>query len=90
MAKIITQFTIGDIIEFIDSEGNKRKEIVNIIETQLVKGFGLWVIYGFGDLFNPGYVSEHKILISQQPINEQQKAGKISTTTTSKQPATTQ
>lgn len=66
MAKIITRFTIGDTIEFVDGEGNKRTEVVNIIETQLVKGFGLWVIYGFGDLFKPGYVSEHQILKSQK------------------------
>ncbi|HKK47405.1 MAG TPA: hypothetical protein VJ964_17890 [Balneolaceae bacterium] len=78
MTKIITQFTIGDTIEFFDTEGNRRKEIVNIIETQLVNGFGLWVIYGFGDLFNPGYVSEHKILISQRQIDEQQKPGRAS------------
>ncbi|MGK7369683.1 MAG: hypothetical protein ACNS64_05665 [Candidatus Halalkalibacterium sp. M3_1C_030] len=72
MAKIITRFTIGDIIEFIDTEGNKRKEVVNIIETQLVKGFGLWVMYGFGDLFNPRYVSEHQILKTQTKKHEKQ------------------
>lgn len=66
MAKIITKFTLGDTIEFTDGDGNVRKEVVNIIETQLVDGFGLWVMYGFGDLFNPAYVSEHQILKSQK------------------------
>ena len=73
MAKIITRFTLGDTIEFTDSKGNPRKEIVNIIETQLVQGFGLWIIYGFGDLFNPDYVSEHQILTSQTKKHEQQR-----------------
>ena len=72
MAKIITQFTLGDTIEFVDCEGNPRKEVVSIIETQLVKGFGLWVLYGFGDLFDPQYVSEHQILKFQNKKHEKQ------------------
>jgi len=66
MAKIITRFTLGDTIEFTEPDGTNRKEVVQIIETQLVKGFGLWVMYGFGDLFHPDYVSEHHILKTQK------------------------
>lgn len=66
MAKIITRFTLGDTIEFIDCDGNARKEIVRIIETQLVEGFGLWVMYGYGDLYEPDYVSEYTILKSEK------------------------
>lgn len=66
MAKIITRFTLGDTIEFTDSHGNERKEIVKIIETQLVEGFGLWVMYGYGDLYKPDYVSEYTILKSEK------------------------
>ena len=90
MAIIKTRYTLGDIIQFLDSEGIKRKEIVRMIETQLVEGFELWVIYGYGDnLYKLKHVSEHKILISQKQINEQHKPGRVPNTTVAKQPATT-
>jgi len=76
MAKIITRYTLGDTIEFIDPDGNYITETVRMIETQLVEGFGLWIIYGFGDdIYNPSHVSEHQILISQQKVHERRKAG---------------
>ena len=62
MAKIITRFTLGDTIEFNDYKGIYRKEVVQIIKTELVQGFGLWVLYGYGELFHPYYVSEDQIL----------------------------
>jgi len=80
MANIRTRYTLGDTIEFIDSEGTQRTETVRLIETQIVEGYDLWVIYGYGkDLYRLNYVSEHKILISQQKLNEQQqKQGRLS------------
>ena len=90
MAKIRTRYTLGDTIQFIDSDGNKRKEIVRMIETQVVEGYDLWVIYGYGaDLYELNHVSEHKILISQRQINEQQHPGRVLNTSIAKQPATT-
>lgn len=62
MAKIITRFTLGDTIEFTDGDGKYHKVIVNIIKTHLVQGFGLWILYGYGDLFKPDFVSEDQIL----------------------------
>ncbi len=84
MANIRTNYTLGDTIEFIDSEGIERKEIVRMIETQIVQGYDLWVIYGYGDnLYELNHVSEHKILISQKQLNEQQqKPGRLSKATT--------
>ena len=90
MAIMKTRYTLGDTIQFIDAEGIKRKEIVRMIETQLVEGYDLWVIYGYGsDLYKLNHVSEHKILISQRQINEQQKPGRAPNTTITKQPAAT-
>lgn len=90
MAKIFTRYTLGDTIEFLDNDGIEHKEIVRLIETQVVEGYDLWVIYGYGkDLYKLNYVSEHKILISQRQINEQQKAGRVSKTTIAKKSATT-
>ncbi|MEL7832776.1 hypothetical protein [Fodinibius sp. Rm-B-1B1-1] len=90
MAKIRTRYTLGDPIEFIDGDGKPRREIVRMIETQLVEDYDLWVIYGYGDnLYELNHVSEHKILISQRQINEQQKPGRALNTTITKQPATT-
>ncbi|WP_148898583.1 hypothetical protein [Fodinibius salinus] len=90
MATIKTRYTLGDTIQFIDSDGNKRKEIVRMIETQIVEGYDLWVIYGYGeDLYKLNHVSEHKILISQRQINEQQHPGRVLNTSIAKQPATT-
>ncbi|MDZ7692079.1 MAG: hypothetical protein U5K69_13270 [Balneolaceae bacterium] len=65
MSTIETKFTLGDTIEFTDADGTCRRETVKIIETQLAEGFGLWVMYGYGDLYKPRYVSEHYILKSQ-------------------------
>ncbi|MDR8389928.1 hypothetical protein NC796_02180 [Aliifodinibius sp. S!AR15-10] len=65
MATIKTKFTLGDTIEFTDVDGEWRRETVKLIETQLVEGFGLWVMYGYGDLYKPRYVSEHYILKSK-------------------------
>lgn len=62
MAKIITRFTLGDTIEFTDGDGTYHKVVINMIKTELVLGFGLWILYGYGDLFNPDYVSEDQIL----------------------------
>ena len=91
MAKIRTRYTLGDTIQFIDSDGNQRKEIVRMIETQIVEGYDLWVIYGYGaDLYELNHVSEHKILISQRQINEQQQhPGRVPNTSIAQQPATT-
>jgi hypothetical protein len=90
MAKILTRYTLGDPIEFIDDDGRQRKEIVRMIETQLVEGYDLWVIYGYGDnLYRLNHVSEHKILISQRQINEQQKPGRIPNAIVPKQPTAT-
>jgi hypothetical protein len=66
MANIMTLFTLGDTIEFTDADGNDRKEMVIIIRTELVQGFGLWVLYGYGDLYRPDYVSEDQILKSKK------------------------
>ena len=83
MAKILTRYTLGDAIEFIDCDGIRRQETVRLIETQIVEGHGLWVIYGYGnDLYRLNYVSEHKILISQKQLNEQQQnPGRLSKAT---------
>ena len=83
MANIRTHYTLGDTIEFLDSEGIQRKKIVRMIETQIVQGYDLWVIYGYGDnLYELNHVSEHKILISQKRINEQQQQpGRLSKAT---------
>jgi hypothetical protein len=83
MAKIFTRYTLGDPIVFIDDEGKPRKEFVRMIETQVVEGYDLWVIYGYGDnLYELNHVSEHKILISQKQLNEQQQnPGKLSKAT---------
>ncbi|MDR8391503.1 hypothetical protein NC796_10155 [Aliifodinibius sp. S!AR15-10] len=83
MATIKTRYTLGDTIHFIDCDGKKRKEIIRMIETQLVEGYDLWVIYGYGDnLYELNHVSEHKILISQKQLNEQQQnPGKLSKAT---------
>ena len=90
MAKIRTRYTLGDTIQFIDSDGNQRKEIVRMIETQIVEGYDLWVIYGYGDnLYKLNHVSEHKILISQRQLHEQHHPGRIPNAIVPKQPATT-
>ena len=90
MATIKTRYTLGDTIQFIDSDGKPRREIVRMIETQIVEGYDLWVIYGYGDnLYELNHVSEHKILISQRQINEQQHPGRVPNTPVAKQPATT-
>ncbi len=80
MATIRTRYTLGDTIAFLDSDGIQRTETVRLIETQIVEGYDLWVIYGYGkDLYRLNYVSEHKILISQQKLHEQQqKQGRLS------------
>ncbi|MDZ7659512.1 hypothetical protein [Fodinibius sp.] len=90
MATIRTRYTLGDRIAFIDHEGKQRQETVRMIETQIVEGYELWVIYGYGnDLYKLNHVSEHKILISQRQINEQQTPGRAPNTPIAKQPATT-
>ena len=83
MATIKTRYTLGDTIQFIDGDGTPRREIVRMIETQLVEGYDLWVIYGYGDdLYRLNDVSEHKILISQRKLNEQQQhPGRLSKAT---------
>ena len=83
MATIRTRYTLGDTIEFLDIDGIHCKETVRLIETQIVEGYDLWVIYGYGkDLYKLSYVSEHKILISQKRINEQQQQpGRLSKAT---------
>jgi len=80
MANIRTRYTLGDTIAFLDSDGIQRTETVRLIETQIVEGYDLWVIYGYGkDLYRLKYVSEHKILISQRQLHEQQqKQGRLS------------
>ena len=73
MATIRTRYTLGDTSDFLNSDGIQCKETVRLIETQIVEGYDLWVIYGYGkDLYKLSYVSEHKILISQRQLNEQQ------------------
>ncbi|SMO81670.1 hypothetical protein [Fodinibius sediminis] len=73
MATIRTRYTLGDTIEFLNGDGIHCKETVRLIETQIVEGYDLWVIHGYGnDLYKLSYVSEHKILISQQQLHEQQ------------------
>ncbi|MDR8390429.1 hypothetical protein NC796_04695 [Aliifodinibius sp. S!AR15-10] len=44
MATIKTRYTLGDTIQFIDGDGKPRREIVCMIETQLVEGYDLWFI----------------------------------------------
>ncbi|MCW9706837.1 hypothetical protein [Fodinibius salsisoli] len=83
MANIRTRYTLGDTIKFLDVDGIQRTETVRMIETQIVEGYDLWVIYGYGDnLYELNHVSEHKILISQKRINEQQQQpGRLSKAT---------
>jgi len=83
MANIRTRYTLGDTIKFLDVDGIHRTETVRMIETQIVEGYDLWVIYGYGDnLYELNHVSEHKILISQKRINEQQQQpGRLSKAT---------
>ena len=73
MADFHTRYSVGDTIRFIGKDGRKQEETVQIIELQKAKVFGIWIMYGYGDLFKIGgirYVSEHKIRKDQEHFYE--------------------
>ena len=52
---------VGDTIRFIDKTGKWTEETVVIYMVQKPRGFPFMVLYGYGDLFEPKWVSSHKI-----------------------------